>query len=127
LSAGKKLVRLSLSQLTLADAHPRQLIDAAEAIGFDAVCLRVVPPMRTDKIVEIAGQEALIKDIAGRLDATGLRVLDVDAVWLTAHTDVKTLEPPLEVAARLGAQHVLAVGDDPDLGRLTENFSALCD
>jgi hypothetical protein len=65
LSAGKKLVRLSLSQLTLADAHPRQLIDAAEAIGFDAVGLRVVPPMPTDKIVEIAGQEALIKGYCG--------------------------------------------------------------
>ena len=120
-------VQLSLSQLTIADAHPLQLIDAASAGGFDAVGLRLVAPMPADTIVPIVGQEALIRDIVTRLDATGIRLFDVDAVWLAPHTNVKSLVPALEVAARLGAQHVLVVGSDPDLRRLTDNFSALCD
>jgi len=120
-------VRLSLAQLTILDANPLQLIDAAEAGGFDAICLRLVAPLPTDTVVPVVGQETLIREIANRLDTTGVRILDMEAVWLMPHTDVKSLTPALELAARLGAQHVLVVGNDPDLGRLTANFAAVCD
>lgn len=120
-------VRLSLAHLTILDAHPLQLIDAAEAGGFDAISLRLVAPLPGDTIVPVVGQEPLIRDIANRLDATGVRILDVEAIWLMPHTDVKSLTPALELATRFGAQHVLVVGNDPDLERLTTNFAALCD
>lgn len=120
-------MRLSLAQLTIADANPLQLIDAAQAGGFDAICLRLVAPLPTDTVFPVVGQEPTIRDIAARLDTTGVRILDMEAVWLMPHTDVQSLMPAMDLAARLGAQHVLVVGNDPDQGRLAANFAALCD
>jgi sugar phosphate isomerase/epimerase len=126
-SGFKNPARLSMAQLTIAEASPLQLIDAAEAGGFDGICLRLVPPLPTDAIVPVVGQESMIRDIVNRLDATGIRILDMEVVWLMPHTNVSSLKPALELAARLGAQHVLVVGNDPDSGRLTANFAAICD
>jgi sugar phosphate isomerase/epimerase len=120
-------VRLSLAQLTIADANPLQLIDAAQAGGFDAICLRLVAPLPTDTGFPVVGQETMISDIVSRLDTTGVRILDMEAVWLMPQTNVRSLMPTMELAARLGAQHVLVVGNGPDQGRLAANFAALCD
>lgn len=118
---------LSLAHLTLIDADPITLIDAAAAGRFDAIGLRIVPPMPTDRIVPVIGDETLIRDIENRLDATGTSVLDIEAVWLTPQTIVERLEPALELGARLRAKHLLVVGNDPEAGRLRDNFAKLCD
>ncbi|WP_158926304.1 sugar phosphate isomerase/epimerase [Acidisphaera sp. S103] len=118
---------LSLAHLTVLDAHPLELIDAALAGGFDALGLRIVAPMPTDTIVPVIGDEPLIRSIEERLDATGRRIFDIEAVWLMPHTDVAALEPALALGSRLGAKHLLVVGNDPDDGRLAANFSQLCD
>lgn len=124
---GQLVAMLSLAHLTVLDAHPLELIDAALAGGFDALGLRIVAPMPTDTIVPVIGDEALIRSIEERLDATGRRVFDIEAVWLMPHTDVVALEPALALGRRLGARHLLVVGNDPDEGRLAANFAALCD
>jgi sugar phosphate isomerase/epimerase len=123
----QKPVRLSLAHLTVIDADPLQLIDAAQVGGFEGIGLRIVPPLPTDNIVPVVGQKTLIRDIMDRLDATGVRVHDIEAVWLMPHTDVKSLTPALETGVRFGARHVITVGNDPDPTRLTDNFAALCD
>jgi sugar phosphate isomerase/epimerase len=115
------------NNLTIAEASPLQLIDAAVAGGFGAICLRLVPPLPTDTIVPVVGHETLIRAIISRLDARDVRILDMEAIWLMPYTNVKSLSPALELAARLGAQHVLVVGNDPDSERLAANFAALCD
>jgi sugar phosphate isomerase/epimerase len=68
----------------------------------------------------------VIRSIKRRLLETGVRVLDVEAIWLTAESDVATLEPALNTAVELGAGHVIVVGNDPDRGRLAGNLSRLC-
>jgi sugar phosphate isomerase/epimerase len=118
---------LSLAHLTMMDAAPVELVEAAAAGGFNAVGLRVVPPMPTDKLVPVVGDEAMIRSIEQRLANTGVRVHDIEAIWLSPHTNVKDLDPALEVGARLGAKHVLSVGFDTDLGRLRANLAALCE
>jgi sugar phosphate isomerase/epimerase len=120
-------IRLSLAHLTVLDADPLTLIDAAAAGRFDAVGLRIVPPMPTDQIVPVIGNARLIGEIEQRLDATGVRILDIEAVWLMPHTDVTALKPALELGARLGARHLLVVGNDPDWARQRDNFADLCD
>jgi hypothetical protein len=45
--------RLSLAHLTVLDAHPLALIDAAVAGRFNAIGLRIVPPSPADVIVPV--------------------------------------------------------------------------
>lgn len=117
---------LSLAHLTVLDAHPLELVDAAAAGGFDAVGLRIVRPLPTDRIVDVIGDEPLIRSLRRRLAATGVRIFDVEAVWLMPETDVAALKPALDLGARLGAGHVLCVGNDPDPARLADRFGAFC-
>ena len=118
---------LSLAHLTVLDADPLTLIDAAAAGRFDAVGLRIVPPMPADRIVPVIGNERLIGEIEQRLDSNGIRILDIEAVWLMPHTDVAALRPALELGARLGAKYLLVVGNDPDWARQRDNFTSLCE
>ncbi|APG95223.1 sugar phosphate isomerase/epimerase (plasmid) [Sinorhizobium americanum] len=120
-------MKLSLAHLTVLDASPLELIDAAAAGGFDAAGLRIIPPMATDKIAEVIGNEPLIRQIIARMGATGISIWDIEAVWLTPDADIVSLIPALALGERLGAKHLLVVGHDPDFSRLTENFATLCE
>jgi sugar phosphate isomerase/epimerase len=117
---------LSLAHFTVIDADPIALIEAAQTGGYDAVGLRIVAPFPTDHIVPVIGDPNMIRSIKNRLADTGLRIFDVEAVWLTAESDVASLEPALDVAVELNAKYVVVAGRDPDRGRLAENISRLC-
>lgn len=119
--------RLSLAHLTVLDADPLTLIEAAAAGGFDSIGLRIVAPMPTDRIVPVVGDEAMIRAIETRLADRGIDILDVEAVWLFPDTDIAGYRPTFETAARLGARNVLVVGNDPDEARVTEHFARFCE
>ncbi len=116
---------LSLAHLTVLDAHPVELIEAAAAGGFDAAGLRIVPPLPGDAIVPVVGNLALIREVKARMAHLGVRIWDVEAIWLVPQTDVGALLPALDLAVELGARYVLTVGHDPDRGRLRANLSQL--
>jgi sugar phosphate isomerase/epimerase len=117
---------LSLAHFTVIDADPITLIEAAQAGGYDAVGLRIVAPFPSDRIVPVVGDPNMIRSIKSRLADTGLRIFDVEAIWLSAESDVSSLEPALDVAVELNAKYVVVAGRDPDRGRLKENLSQLC-
>jgi sugar phosphate isomerase/epimerase len=114
--------RYGLAALTVLELSPAEQVSAAAAAGYDDVGLRLVP---------VAGQPVVhaidIPEIARRLAATGLRVLDVEVFRLSAETKVADFEPALADAARLGASQLLAHGADGDESRLADNFGRLCD
>lgn len=107
-------------------AHPLELIDAAAEGDFEYCGIRLVPPMATDTVVDVVGNPALVRQLDQRLRATGVRLLDIEAIWLQPDTDVRKLVPALEVGKLLGAHHVLVVGYDSDDSRLFDNFCSLC-
>ncbi|CAO3437517.1 sugar phosphate isomerase/epimerase family protein [Azospirillum endophyticum] len=117
---------LSFHHLCRIDTHPVDLIEAAAAGGFDYCGLRLVAPRPGDPLVPVIGDEAAIRTIERKLRDTGVRLLDVEAVWLSPDTEVAALRPAVETAARLGARFLLVVGFDADGTRLLENFTALC-
>lgn len=119
--------QLSLHHLTMLPAHPLELVTAAAEGGFEYCGLRFVAPMVTDSIVDVAGDPALIREIGARLNATGVRLLDIEAIWLQPVTDVNKLIPALEAGKQLGARGTLAVGYDTDEARLFDNFCRLCE
>ncbi|QCI65357.1 sugar phosphate isomerase/epimerase family protein [Phreatobacter stygius] len=117
--------RLSLAHLTVIDAGPVELIRAAAAGGFDHVGLRIVAPTASDRIVPVIGDETMIRAILDAMAATGVSILDVEAIWLTPDTDPAAFTAIAETAARLGATQVLAIGHDPEPSRQVENFGRL--
>lgn len=119
--------RLSLAHLTVIDATPLELIDAAAAGGFDSIGLRIVAPMPTDRIVPVIGDEVMLRAIEARLAHTGVDVLDIEAVWLFPDAVVESYEAAFATAQRLKAQHVLVVGNDPDESRMIDNFARFCE
>lgn len=118
---------LSLHHLTMLAAHPLELVDAAAAGGFEYCGIRLVAPMAGDPCFDVAGHPAMVRELEQRLHATGVRLLDIEALWLQPATRIADLEPVLAAGQRLGARHVLAVGFDPDEARLLDNFCRLCE
>ena len=74
--------RISLAHLTVIDAGPIQLIEAAVAGGFDAIGLRIVAPTASDTIVPVIGVEPMLREIERRLADSALSILDIEAIWL---------------------------------------------
>ena len=116
---------LSLAHLTMLDQSFADLVTHAAGAGFSHISPRIVAPLPTDPFAPVVGDEPQLREIGRRLRDTGLRVLEVEAVWLRPDTDPDALVPVLETAARLGAPHLLTVGHDPDPARLRENFARL--
>jgi sugar phosphate isomerase/epimerase len=119
---------LSLAHLTVLDATPLQLIDAAAAGRFDFVGLRIVPPTPSDGLpVNVVGDADMIRTIERRIDDAGVHILDVETFWLWPQTSIDDLRPALETAARLRARCLLVVGNDPDEHRVVASFAQLCE
>src|SRR5580704_16005394 len=67
----------------------------------------------------------MLEETVRRCRDGGVTVLGTEAIRLTAESDVAAAEPVLETAARLNARYVNAIGDDPDLERLSDRFGRL--
>ena len=69
-------IRLSLAHLTVLDAHPLELVDAAVAGHFDAIGLRIDPPVH-GAVSARAGPRSLTSSAIGepgRIYAAVIRV-----------------------------------------------------
>lgn len=122
---------LSLSPLTVLPCSPLEQIDAAHAAGFDAVGLRLIPGMESD--IDVMADAGLRRAIAARLQATGLKVLDIEVVRLGPALDAHALRPMFQYAADLGATAlaVTAMPRGDDQGQTEEQMvkmlSELCE
>ena len=122
-----EFIRLSLAHLTVMDASPLELVDAAAAGGFNSIGLRIISTNPTFNIVPVVGDEVMIRAIEERLRYHGIDILDVEAVQLVPDTDVGKLMPALETATRLGARYLQVANYDPDEGRAADNLAQIAD
>ncbi len=119
--------RLSLAPVTINEIDPPELIAAAHAAGFASVDLRVLGAPGAAPVTPLVGNRALIAAIAGACADTGVTLFAATGIWLVPDFSLDAALPALEVAARLGAEQFLAVGNDPDEGRMTENLGRLAE
>jgi len=104
------------------------MVSCAAQAGYTHLGLRLHPVMpNLDLSYPIIGDTPMVREVLRRLDDTGLKVFDVEFVRLAPRTRIVDYLPMLETAARLGATHVLAGGNDADEQRLAERFGELCD
>jgi sugar phosphate isomerase/epimerase len=117
---------LSLGWLTVPEATPLQLVDAAAAAGFDGVGLRVAPrPHETDPA--IVGDRTLARALRRSLKDNGIVAFQMGSLWLDGRVPVSDYAPALETGAMLGARMAIAIATaDIDPGRLREDFARLC-
>jgi sugar phosphate isomerase/epimerase len=118
---------VSFPHLSMRDATPPQIVKAAAEAGFDAVGLRLIPTMEGEAPHPMSLGGPMLREASLRLNDTGLRVLDIEAVWIRPDFQPKSVESAFEVAGELGARHVQVVGVDADETRTVEKFGELCE
>ena len=119
---------ISLAPLTILELAPPDMVSCAAQAGYSHLGLRLHPVMpNLDVSYPIIGDTPMVREVQRRLADTGLKVLDVEFIRITPDTRVADYVPMLETAARLGATHVLAGGNDADEKRLAARFGEFCD
>jgi sugar phosphate isomerase/epimerase len=119
--------RLSLAPVTINELDPPALIRAAHEGGFASTDLRVLGAPGAAPVAPVIGNRPMMAAIAAALADTGVTLFSATGVWLVPEFDLDAALPALEVAARLGATYFLAVGNDPDEGRMTANLARLAE
>jgi len=116
----------SLAALTVLELAPPAQIDVAASCGYDAVGIRLLPAMPSG-IAYPLDDKASLKETLARLDATGIKVADLEVVAIRPETDIAAFTVFFETGARLGAKHILVAGYDPDLGRFSDSLAKFCE
>jgi sugar phosphate isomerase/epimerase len=111
--------------VTINDVEPPALIAAAATAGFDSVDLRVLGAPGAAPVAPLIGNRPLIAATAAACADTGVTIYAATGIWLVPDFSIAAAFPALEVAARLGAEQFLAVGNDPDEARMGDNLVAL--
>jgi len=119
--------RLSLAPVTINEVDPPELIMAAAAAGFDAADLRVLGAPGAAPVTPLIGNRPLIAAIAAACADTGVALFAATGLWLVPDFSLDAALPALEVAARLGAEQFLAVGNDPAEARMGDNLARLAE
>lgn len=117
----------SLAHLTVLSLAPPDMIDVAARCGYASVGLRLIQVTAESRFYPLMHDAAMMRETRARLQATGVRVLDIEFVKLTEGIDIDALEPVVEAGATLGAQHLICAPYDPDLTRLADSLAALAD
>lgn len=108
---------LSLASGVVPEFGPVATIEAAAAAGFDMVGLWVDPQEWT---------AATTRAVRAALAATGLPLLDVEAIWLKPGDDMDSHRRVIDIGVELGARNVLCVSSEPDASCTADRLSRLC-
>jgi sugar phosphate isomerase/epimerase len=118
---------LSLAHLSVLELTPPEVVSCAAAAGFDACNLRLSPAREGEQQHPMIGDTPMLRETLRRLNDTGLKVLDIEVVWLKPDTVAVGYEGVFATAARLEAKHMIVAGGDPSLDRAAANFAAVCE
>lgn len=120
--------QLSLAFLTTLEAGPVETVRIAAATGYGLVGLRILPAaLSGEPDYPLLTSDSLLAEMRAVLADTGVGVADVEIVRLKPDNDWDLYSRFCERCEALGARHVLVAGDDPEEGRLAENFARFCD
>ena len=117
---------LSLSYYTVPDLTPEETVEVAARNGMEFVGLRLLGGQPGGTETSLVSDAGVRRRMRGRLRECDVRALDANTARLVPTTNVAAFAPMLDVAAELGASHLLATADDDDRARLKDNLFALC-
>jgi sugar phosphate isomerase/epimerase len=109
---------LSLAAGTVLDVSAVGAVDVARDAGFDGCGLRPTAE-------ELAPRR--LAELRRRLDDSGLVLLDLEVIRLHPEDDAAAHDQLLDAAAFLGAAHVLAVSEHPEVAASVDAVGRLAD
>lgn len=118
--------QFALAALTAIELTPPELVSAAARNGYDAVGLRLNPFRAGELQHPMFNNSPMLRETEARLHDTGLGVLDIEVMRLSAGQDVQGLLPVLETGHRLGAKFALTLIDIADLSLAAAKYAELC-
>jgi len=118
---------VSVSHLTALEAPPEAFIDYAAGAGFNAVGLRINPPIHTADRWPVAGDMARAKALRARADDRGLTIFEAETFSIWPDFDVERMMAGMEAAAAMGARMMVCAGIDEDEARLIDSYGVLAD
>lgn len=120
----------SLAHLTLIGSSAPELTYIAARAGYDFVSLRLIPMGVPGEWACLPQDKEMIRATRNALDATGIKLHDLELARIVGDRDPKTYVPAMEVAAELGARHVISsawTGDRTDRNFVVERYAEICD
>jgi sugar phosphate isomerase/epimerase len=122
--------QFSLAHLTVLGCTPPEMTRIAARCGYDFVSLRLIPMGVSGERPCLPEDKAMIRQTKAALDATGVKVLDIELARILPEIDPKTFVPAMEAAAELGARHLISSAwthsrDDGDF--VVQRYAQICD
>lgn len=117
----------SLAYLTVIGTPPLRMVEIAARAGFDFVSLRFNAVTEDEVTFPFLTDPSLIRDFTRKLDETGMRVLDAELIRLGPDDDPKDYRHFIEVAADVGARHLIVQLPDPDRDRAAHRLAQVCE
>ena len=118
---------LSLSYYTVPELSALETVLVAGECGFEFVGLRLLGGQPGHSEMPLMQDVALRRRVKRAMRESGIAALDANTVRLQPASRARDYFPMLDVAAELGARHVLVTCDDADSGRLVDNLCSLAD
>lgn len=122
--------QFSLAHLTLIGCSAPELTYIAARTGYDFVSLRLIPMGIPGEYVCLPQDKQMIRATKNALDATGIELHDLELARILAGRGPMTYVPAMEVAAELGAHHVISSAwttDRTDRNFVVESYAEICD
>lgn len=122
--------KFSLAHLTVLGCAPPEMTYLASRAGYDFVSLRFIPLWTPGEPAYLPEDKFMIRKTKAALAETGVKMLDLELARILADNDPKSYVPAMDVAAELGARHVISSAwttDRTDRNFLVERFSEICD
>lgn len=119
--------KFSLAYLTVIGTPPLRMVDMAARAGYDYVSVRFNAVTDDEVPFPFLTDPTLVRDFNKRLEATGLAVLDAELIRIGPDDRPAEYRAFIEVAAEVGAKHLIVQLPDPNRDRAAENLFKICE
>jgi sugar phosphate isomerase/epimerase len=122
--------KFSLAHLTVLGCAPPEMTHIAARAGYDFVSFRILMMNSSNERscdYSLAENKIMLRETRAALAETGLRVHDIELARIFHGVDIKSYLPAFEVAAELGARHVISSVWTPERAFAIEALIELCD
>lgn len=122
--------KFSLAHLTLIGCSAPELTYIAARAGYDLVSLRLIPMGIAGEYPCLPQDKEMVRATRNALDATGIKLHDIELARILDDYDPTAYLPAMEVAAELGARHVISsvwTKDRTDRAYIVDQYAEICD